>query len=210
MLLVWVCHNFYKEQLVLSSTGNLRVSTEPIRGFVWDSTLSSTNKDTLLTQLANSERSNRDSTSSDLVFLFTGRNLDGNAIGNAVEYSNGVQELSAYSLAEMVNTGETTYTASSTQRPVLIAHELGHNFGGMHEYLESGLGGYPYYVPSYARATWYFQAPYVEYRKTALIAPFYGDSMVLEFSSPVTGHGDTSHDNARRISEVKSAVAAYR
>jgi len=30
VLLVTVCHNFYREQLVLRSTGNLRVSTEPI------------------------------------------------------------------------------------------------------------------------------------------------------------------------------------
>lgn len=179
-----------------------------INAFSWDSTLTSTNKDTLTYQLIASQRSYRDSTHSDLVSLFTGRDLDGDEIGNAGQYTYGVMEESAYSVEQMTNSG-TSYTASSYQRPILISHELGHNFGAMHQTCPSGYTVYPYYVPSYARAaTWtsWFTTKY-----SAMWSPFQiGTSMSNEFSAPDTGHGDSNHNNALRISLQKATVAGYK
>jgi hypothetical protein len=178
-----------------------------INAFSWDSTLTSTNKDTLANQLISSQSSYRDSTSSDLVSLFTGRDLDGDDIGNAGQYTYGVYDASAYSVEQMTDSG-TSYTASSYQRPILIAHELGHNFGTMHQ-TDPGYSGSPYYVPSYARAaTWtsWFTTYY-----SAMWSPFQsGTSMSNEFSAPDTGHGDSNHNNALRISLQKATVAGYK
>ncbi|MFA4877952.1 MAG: M12 family metallo-peptidase [Methanoregula sp.] len=178
-----------------------------INAFCWDSTLTSTNKDTLTNQLIASQRSYRDSTHSDLVSLFTGRNLDGDDIGNAGQYSNGVYEESAYSVEQMTDSG-TAYTASSYQRPILISHELGHNFGAMHQ-TDPGYSGYPFNVPSYARAsTW---TSWWTTKYSAMWAPFQaGTSMSNEFSAPDTGHGDSNHNNALRISLQKATVAGYK
>jgi hypothetical protein len=181
---------------------NIQINT-----FCWDSTLPSTTRSTLMTQLIDSERSLRDSTNSDLVFLFSGKEFSGNGIGYSGQYSYGVEEGSAYALAQMIDSG-TSYTASSYQRPILIAHEMGHNFGAMHQTLESGMDGYPCYVPTYARAaTWtslfttYYSAMYSGFQS--------GTQMTLEYSAPDTGHGDSSHNNALRINLQKATVAAY-
>ena len=181
--------------------------TFQINGFCWDSTLTSTNKDTLTNQLISSDSALRTSTSSDLVSLFTGRDLDGNDIGNAGQYSYGVYDASAYSVEQMTDSG-TSYTATSYQRPILIAHELGHNFGAMHQ-TDPGYSGYPYYVPSYARA--YSWSDWGTTRYTAMWSPFQvGTSMSNEFSAPDSGHGDSTHNNALRISLQKATVAAYK
>jgi hypothetical protein len=107
----------------------------------------------------------------------------------------------------MIDSG-TTYTASSYQRPILIAHELGHNFGAMHQTLAPGMDGYPCYVPTYARAaTWtswftsYYSAMWEGFQP--------GTQMKLEYSAPDTGHGDSNHNNALRINLQKATVAAY-
>lgn len=178
-----------------------------INGFCWDSTLTSTNKDTLTNQLISSDSALRTSTSSDLVSLFTGRDLDGNDIGNAGQYTYGVYDASAYSVEQMTDSG-TSYTATSYQRPILIAHELGHNFGAMHQ-TDPGYSGYPYYVPSYARA--YSWSDWGTTRYTAMWSPFQsGTTMSNEFSATDSGHGDSTHNNALRISLQKATVAAFK
>jgi len=181
---------------------NLQITT-----FNWDTTLTSTDRATLMNQLMTSQRSLRDSTNSDLVFLFSGKEFAGDGIGYSGQYSYGIEEGSAYALAQMVDSG-TTYTASSYQRPILITHELGHNFGAMHQTLTPGMDGYPCYVPTYARAaTWtsWFTTKY-----SAMWSPFQaGTSMSNEFSATDSGHGDSNHRNALRISLQKGTVAAY-
>ncbi|WP_187287572.1 M12 family metallo-peptidase [Methanolacinia petrolearia] len=178
-----------------------------INAFSWDATLTSTDKDDLAEELVDSQSSYRDSTNSDLVSLFTGRDLDGNDIGNGGQFTNGVYEESAYSLTQMTDSG-TSYTASSYQRPILITHELGHNFGAMHQTAPSSYSGAPFYIPSYARAsTW--TSWWTDYY-SAMWAPFQtGTSMKNEFSSLDSGHGDSNHNNALRISQVKATVAGY-
>jgi hypothetical protein len=58
----------------------------------------------------------------------------------------------------------------------------------------------------YARAYSWTSGGTTKY--TSLYSPFQiGTSMSLEFSSP-SGHGTTTKDNARRISETKAAIAA--
>lgn len=110
------------------------------------------------------------------------------------QYFYGVYEESAYGLAQMISSG-TAYTASDYQKPILIAHELGHTFGACHDPQASDpiYTGYPFNVPTYARPYNWTSSNITYY--TAMTAPFYGDTMSLEFSSS-SGHGDSTHNNA--------------
>lgn len=61
--------------------------------------------------------------------------------------------------------------------------------------------------PSYAKA--YHWTEWVIYDKyTAVWSLFMGNDMSLEHSCD-TRNGDASHDNARRINEMKSYIATY-
>ena len=159
--------------------------------------LSTTNPNVLLQDFGENIRPERDSSHSDIAVLFTGKELDGDAIGitHDLHGSSG----HAYVVVQMVNAGS-TYQATFSQRCVNTAHEIGHVFGGQHQ----DATGSPSYARAYQWKDWGIWDRY-----TAIWTPFMGDEAMLEFSSD-TRHGDASHDNARRIYELKDTVAGYR
>jgi len=140
----------------------------------------------------------RDSTSSDLAFLFTGKNLP-DANGISFVYSGSAT--SGWALGQMVNKPGSNYSGSFGQRNILIAHEMGHNFGALHD-------GMSVTQPLSARP-YHWTELFIFDRYTALWDPWQGDNMRLEFSSP-TGHGDSTHNNVAVITTNKGTVAGYR
>ncbi len=145
--------------------------------------------------------SDRDSTKSDLAFLFSGKNFDGQAGGCSYGYCGG-SAWCGFATAQMVAEPRTRYTASFKDRCIVTAHETGHNFDAGHQDNTD---------PNYARA---YHWKYIIWdRYTALWTPFMGTGwiggMQLEFSDR-NNHGDSTHDNIRRISETKTTVAGYR
>jgi len=158
---------------------------------------STTNPNDLLDGFKEDIKQERDSSHSDIAVLFTGKELDGDAIG--ITYDVPGSSGHAYVVVQMVDAGS-TYQATLSQRCVNTAHEIGHVFGGQHQDATSS--------PGYARA-YHWKDWGIWDRYTAIWTPFMGDEAMLEFSSD-TNHGDTSHDNARRIYELKGTVAGYR
>ena len=145
--------------------------------------------------------SDRDSTKSDLAFLFSGKNFNGQVVGCSYGYCGG-SAWCGFATAQMVSEPGTSYTASFKDRCILIAHETGHNFDAGHQDNTD---------PNYARA---YHWKYIIWdRYTALWTPFMGTGwiggMQLEFSDR-NNHGDSTHDNIRRISETKTTIAGYR
>jgi len=158
---------------------------------------STTNPYDLLQVFGENIKPDRDYSDSDIAVLFTGKELDGDTIG--ITYDVPGSSGHAYAVVQMVNAGS-TYQATFSQRCVNTAHEIGHVFGGKHQ---DSTGS-----PSYARA-YHWKDWGIWDRYTAIWTPFMGDEAMLEFSSD-TNHGDASHDNARRIYELKGTVAGYR
>jgi len=158
---------------------------------------STTNPHDLLQAFGEDIRPERDSFHGDIAVLFTGKELDGDTIG--ITYDVPGSSGHAYVVVQMVDAGS-TYQATLSQRCVNTAHEIGHVFGGQHQDATSS--------PGYARA-YHWKDWGIWDRYTAIWTPFMGDEAMLEFSSD-TNHGDASHDNARRIYELKGTVAGYR
>ncbi len=160
-------------------------------------TLSATDPRDLLDDFAANIRPQRDSSYGDIAVLFTGKELDGDAIGITYDFPGSSGH--AYVVVQMVNAGS-TYQATFSQRCINTAHELGHVFGAQHQ--DSATS------PSYARAFQWTEW-FIYDRYTAVWSTFMGEDMRLEYSCD-TRHGDASHDNARRIYEMKGTVAGYR
>lgn len=76
--------------------------------------------------------SDRDSTKSDLAFLFSGKNFDGQAGGCSYGYCGG-SAWCGFAGAQMIAEPGTRYTASFRDRCILTAHETGHNFDAGHQ-----------------------------------------------------------------------------
>jgi hypothetical protein len=133
----------------------------------------------------------RDSTSSDLAFLFSGKEMDDEGIGTGAVYTGSSGQ--AYAVAQMVSAGTfSSYQASSTGKRVLTAHELGHNFGATHNEAYTW-GNWPSYY-------------------TCMRSPFEGTSypnyMQIEFSN-LNDHGDSSHNNILHVVSNKGTIAGF-
>lgn len=156
-------------------------------GYYYMSTLTtSTDASTLLNDFKSKVASRRDSENSDLATLYTGRNLDGDTIGLAKQYTGSPSQ--AYCIAQMTSNGISTYQATFNQRCTLSAHEIGHNFGAVHD-----------------QATTWSYGLYT----TAMYETFLPGTLMEFSTTDSSGHGDATHDNAGIISSHKSTVAGF-
>ena len=133
------------------------------------------------------------SKSADLAIYLGGYDADGNCHGEAWSYPGG-----RHAWAQMVKdwyAGGWTYDGSPHGRRVTTIHELGHNFDADHQ----GSGGYN---QAYDWWSWW------NHYYTVMWGAYKGSNHKYEFSSD-DYHGDSTHDNVRRISEIKGIVANY-
>lgn len=152
-------------------------------------TISNSDSHTVLNRFISAAATGRDSTNSDLAFLFTGKELtDIDVVGTAHEYSGSSN--SAYGLAQMVSAGaSTTYHATADERRALITHEFGHLFGATHG------EAYDWYVGT------------VHYY-TCMWEPFKGPTMQSEFSN-LNNHGNSNHNNILHIAANKGTISGF-
>lgn len=132
------------------------------------------------------------SKSADISIYLGGYDVDGNVNGAAFPYPN-----SRHAWAQMVRDwwgGGWTYDGSDHGRRVVTIHEIGHMFDADHE----DTGGY-------TQATYWWDWGYYY---TVMWSTYKGSSGTYEFSS-INYHGDSTHDNARRIRETKTTVGNY-
>lgn len=123
--------------------------------------------------------------------MFSGKEFDGGTLGRADPYNN-ANDANAHAVAQMA---DGVAYSGYTDRCVLTAHEIGHNFGGLHE----------------EAYQWTTSDPEI-YHHTTMWSPFeddYPNVMELEFSSD-TDHGDATHDNIGIFEQTKDDVANYR
>lgn len=158
-------------------------------GYYYMTSLTNTDSSALLNEFRSEVSTKRDTENSDLAFLYTGKNLDGSTIGRAFQYYNR-QSDRAYAIGQMRTGGISTYQATFSQRCVLTAHEIGHNFGGEHSKAATWIEG----VVSYT---------------TAMRTPLEGTTTLQFSTTDSSGHGDSSHNNAGIIVSTKATVASY-
>jgi len=130
------------------------------------------------------------SKSADLAIYLGGYDADGNGIGQAVAYPGG-----RHAWAQMASDWLHGYSGSEHGRKAVTIHELGHNFDAGHE--DSGGYNQAYYWWSWGS---HYTVMWSGYSLTG--------TDEYEFSSD-NYHGDSTHDNARRIRETKATVAGY-
>jgi hypothetical protein len=102
------------------------------------------------------------------------------------------------------------YSGSPQGRASVSLHEIGHIFDATHEDITR-----PPNEPQYTHATWYLDG--LSVHQTVMWHSYFEQANTMEFSSnssPYCGssvvcHGDSTHDNARRISETRDTVAMY-
>ncbi|ABE52604.1 M12 family metallo-peptidase [Methanococcoides burtonii] len=155
-------------------------------GYYYMNSLTSTDRIDLLDEFQDEASSQRDSQNSDLAFLYSGKDFDGSYIGRSTGYNSGNSDY-AYAIGQMKS--EVSYQATFSQRSILTAHELGHNFAATHD----------------EGATWteWFTSYY-----TTMVQ--FQSTRRLEFSTTdSSGHGDSSHNNAATIASTKSTIAGY-
>ncbi len=172
-----------------------------IKSYKYYSNIQNSDACTVRSNFASTASGDRDSTRSDLAFLFSGKEFTTDDIGCAWQY-NGWSG-GAYAVAQMVSAGIfTSYGGSYDDRTIVTAHEIGHLFGADHQNSNQA------YAKAYSWDAGWLRTDY-----TALWTPymgiFYPYYMQLEFSN-ANNHGDSTHDNARRISETKATVAGFR
>ena len=83
-----------------------------------------------------------------------------------------------------------------------ITHEIGHLFNAHHELNLTEIG-----TRTNAAYSWYDAI--LGTRQTVMWSGYFPDRVSLEFSSP-DYNGDSGHNNAGAIREVKHQVASYR
>lgn len=137
--------------------------------------------------------SDRDSTSSDIAFLFSGKEMTGDSIGTSDVYTGSSSQ--AYGVAQMVSGGLlSSYQATPTERVILTTHEIGHIFGATHEEAYEWWNNYVYH---------YYTAMWTPFKGTS-----YPNYMQNEFSN-LNNHGDSNNNNILHIVASKSTIAGF-
>jgi len=167
------------------SPGNVNLNIKAYKSY----TISNGSPDSVFTSFVTTAANDRDSTNSDLAFLFTGKEMSGSEIGIGSVYNGNSGQ--AYAIGQMVAAGLlSSYQATSAQRKALTAHELGHNFGATHEEAY----GWVVVTSHYYTSMW---------------TPFQsGSKMKTEFSN-LNNHGDSSHNNILHIATNKDTIAGF-
>ncbi|KKF99519.1 M12 family metallo-peptidase [Methanosarcina mazei] len=163
-----------------------------IKSYTYYSTIPNDEACEVLSDFASIAANDRDSTNSDLAFLFTGKEMTGSDIGCARVFNGNSGQ--AYAVGQMVSAGYiNSYQATSLQKIILTAHELGHNFGATHDEAYSWDSGLSHYY-------------------TVMWTPFMGsifpNYMQDEFSN-LNDHGDSSHNNILYIVANKNTIAGF-
>ncbi|WP_462273274.1 M12 family metallo-peptidase [Methanohalophilus sp.] len=162
-----------------------------IKAYKKYTSISNGNVTDVMADFKSTAATDRDHTNSDLAFLLTGKEMTGSWIGLAKTFTGSSNQ--AYAVGQMKSAGLfSSYQATATERKVLTAHELGHNFGATHDE-----------AYSWGTITHYY---------TAMWSPFEGtsfpDYMQIEFSN-LNDHGDSSHNNILNIVTNKGTVAGF-
>jgi hypothetical protein len=168
------------------SPGNVNLN---IKAYRYYTNIANGNAQAVLTNFGSAAANDRDSTNSDLAFLFSGKEFSDSNIGISNTYNGNSN--AAYGVAQMVRAGLlSSYQATSSQRKSVTAHELGHNFGATHN------EAYDYYI----LGSHYY---------TSMWTPFQGGSaMKTEFSN-LNNHGDSTHNNILHIVANKNTIAGF-
>jgi uncharacterized repeat protein (TIGR01451 family) len=108
---------------IFSEQVGVHLRVAEIRALSSNGTLSATNPGTLLTQFSNYSSSGAINNPG-LAHLFTGRDMDGNVVGIAFLGS---------LCSTRAGTGVSQVTGTGTAGALIVAHEMGHNFGAPHD-----------------------------------------------------------------------------
>jgi hypothetical protein len=144
----------------------------------------------------------------DIALYLGGNDYSGDAQGMSLGFTN-PPDACRYAWAQMVP-DDYWYSGSPQGRASVSLHEIGHIFDATHEDITR-----PPNEPQYTHATWYLDG--LSYHQTVMWHSYFEQANTMEFSSyssPYCGssvvcHGDSTHDNARRISETRDTVAMY-
>jgi len=133
----------------------------------------------------------------DIAIYLSGYDNPTGGLGSTWGYDSGTPR-SRYAWAQMKDDGPSSYDGTHHDRTCVSLHEIGHMFDADHEYAPNQGTNYN---RAYQWGFWLFK------KQTVMWAPFTKRNQ-YEFSSD-NYHGDSLHDNAKRIYSTRYTVSGY-